>query len=190
MRTLTAVLFLSLSTLALGETPDILGNVNGTVVNPFIENARFEFTWGTISNCQQSKSNWWFLTCDAAGTMVKLIGPTGKTSKITFDKCYIMANNDPALSNRQFVFNGTYTEEGAGLHVATKGQLILSYDLATPTDVRGKFVLKDYEIAYALAGSRKVDKGDRFACAQHSDMISCNANPTCHWAGFYCAENH
>lgn len=157
MKIIATVTFICLSTLAFadGEIPEALGNVSGVVVNPFTESARFELTWAPLSNCRQSKSDWRFYECDAKGAVVTLFAATGKTSKISFEKCFVMADDSPESQNRQYIFNGIYTEEGGGLHATTQGQLVLSYKLSSPSDVRGRFTLKDYEVAYALAGKRR-----------------------------------
>jgi hypothetical protein len=159
MKPYAIILMISLNAPALAAVePEALGDVSGTVVSPFIEGAHFALTSATLTNCKPGKRDWRFYECDAKGTELKLTSTTGRITRIAFEKCFVIADDDPSITNRQYIFNGVYTEEGAGVHAATHAQLALGFHNNNPADVRGRFTLKEYEVSYALAGRRRVGK--------------------------------
>lgn len=157
MKLLVTMILGLLGTFALADhdLPEALGNVSGIVVSPFLENARFELSWGSLGHCQKDDGNPRFYECATQGAKVTLFASSGNASTIEFQKCFVMESDDTQAPLHQYVFNGVYTQKSQGTSFSTNGQLILSFQPNSPLEVTGKFNLSDFDVSYALAGKRE-----------------------------------
>ncbi len=137
-----------------------LGNMEGLVVNPFSDTQKFKFNWSEASGCEVSykSSTFTSYSCDTTGTtlVISRVGTGAKQTTVFLNRCTILevATSRPDPAKRQYIFDGYYYEKDLPKAAAITATVHFYYELSRPTDVLGKFILKEYEMPYALRATR------------------------------------